>query len=357
MSKGRPDSLSPARRALPKLALLPAIWLVTAGTGCVVPETPPEIGVRNGHAMVYDQRRQRVILFGGADASSVRGDTWAWDGARWSPLSSAGPGPRTFPAMAYDSIRGKVVLFGGNRVLFGKSMEENRFLQDTWEWEGTGWTQVAAAGPPARAEAAVTFDSGRGRVVVFGGYKRDGDELIRLGDTWEWDGSQWTEIKVDGPTPRNGASMVYDSARGKGVLFGGATENGVSGETWEWDGARWVEIRAALTEGRFNCVMAYDTERREVVRFGGRYAGKPVADTWEYDGEGWERRNVSGPTARNHTAIAYDSKRNRAVLFGGHDFGVHEDWVNVFGDTWEWDGGRWVEARERDPRRRVENGH
>lgn len=43
-------------------------------------KTFPQIGVRNAHAMTYDSSRGRVVLFGGADASKVCGDTWEWDG-------------------------------------------------------------------------------------------------------------------------------------------------------------------------------------------------------------------------------------------------------------------------------------
>lgn len=55
-----------------------------------------KIGVRNAHALAYDSTRGRVVLFGGADASKVRGDTWEWDGNSWSQVSSAGPAPQRF---------------------------------------------------------------------------------------------------------------------------------------------------------------------------------------------------------------------------------------------------------------------
>jgi len=318
--------------------------------------TLPGIGVRNAHAMAYDSERGRVVLFGGADEVKVCGDTWEWDGKTWTLKSQGGPGPRTFPAMAYDSLRKRVILFGGNRVLFGRNLDENRFLDDTWEWDGRKWTQLKVAGPPPRAEAAMAFDRKRGRIVLFGGHNRTKEARNRLGDTWEWDGQKWIEIKVMGPSPRNGAAQVYDSARGKIVLFGGSTQQEVSGETWEWDGKQWVENRAALTQGRFNCVMAYDNMRRKVVRFGGRYAGKPVGDTWEYDGKRWKLLSSTGPAPRNHTAVAYDAQRKRIILFGGHDFGIL-DVTNVFGDTWEWDGDRWVRKDAEKILKRIDNGH
>jgi hypothetical protein len=315
-----------------------------------------EIGVRNAHAMVYEGIHGRVILFGGADDSKVCDDTWEWNGRRWKRISMTGPGPRTFPSMAYDSIRRKVVLFGGNKVLFGANENENRFLADTWEWDGWKWLQIKVPGPPARAEAAMAFDKRRGRVVLFGGYYRSNGQVIRLGDTWEWNGSEWVEIKAPGPTGRNGSALVYDIGHNKIVLFGGSTQTGPSGETWEWDGRHWTENRSASTEGRFNSVMVYDEAQRKVIRFGGRYAGKPVGDTWEYDGKNWRQLSSTGPAPRNHTAMVYNPKLHKAILFGGHNFGMSE-LTNVFGDTWEWDGNAWLQKDAGETRRRVENGH
>src|SRR5262245_48774536 len=68
------------------------------------------IGVRNAHAMTYDGRSGKVLLFGGADESKVCADTWEWDGKSWIQVSQKGPGPRTFPAIGYDGARKRVVL-------------------------------------------------------------------------------------------------------------------------------------------------------------------------------------------------------------------------------------------------------
>lgn len=332
--------------------------LVSQSTNAVLDHSSSlPIGVRNGHALAYDSKRARLVLFGGADESKVCGDTWEWNGKKWTLVSPVGPDARTFPALAYDSVRHRVVLFGGNRVLFGRRPAESRFLDDTWEWDGHRWTQIKAPGPRPRAEAAIAFDIKRGRVVLFGGYDRIDEKLNRLGDTWEWDGISWTQINVAGPSPRNGAALVYDSVRERIVLFGGGTSTGVSGETWEWDGKEWKENREALTPGRFNPAMAFDAARRKVIRFGGRYGGKPFGDTWEYDGKKWTQLTSIGPTARNHSAMAYDSKRKTIVLFGGHDLGHDDANVLVYGDTWEWDGSAWLQKEAGEVKKRTDNGH
>jgi len=242
-------------------------------------------------------------------------------------------------------------MFGGNQVLFGRNLEDNKYLDDTWEYDGRNWMQIKVAGPPPRSEAVMAFDKARSRSVLFGGHSRSDKGRNWLGDTWEWDGTKWMQMNVAGPSPRNGAAAVYDSLRKKIVLFGGSTQTGVSGETWEWDGREWKENDAARTEGRFNCVMAYDESRANVIRFGGRFGGKAFGDTWEYDGSKWEQLSAVGPSARNHTAMVYIANGKRVMLFGGHDG------ENVFGDTWQWGGKNWKEREMVKPQKRVENGH
>ena len=64
-----------------------------------------------------------------------------------------------------------------------------------------------------------------------------------LTDMWQWDGRQWSEIPLTGPTPghRYQPMMVYDAARQVTVLYGGL--QGSTDTTWEWDGRRWREVK------------------------------------------------------------------------------------------------------------------
>lgn len=304
--------------------------------------------VRNAHGMAYDPDRGVVLLFGGADERQVLADLWAWNGKEWHCLAAGGPPPRTFPALAYDSARKRLILFGGNRVLFGTPDDTNTFLDDMWAWDGQAWHRIQTATPPARAEAGMAYDSGRKRMVLFGGHRTVNGERIRLGDTWEWDGQRWEQMSSVGPSARNGAAMGYDAHRKRMVLFGGS---GTGDETWEWDGKVWERIVSARTEGRFNSAVAYDAGRRSLIRFGGWTRQGRVGDTWRYDGTRWTRLADDGPSPRNHTAMAYDGRREVIVLFGGHDG------ERVFGDTWEWNGSSWSQRTAQAPRLRVDNGH
>ena len=194
------------------------------------PAASPSARVR--HAMAYDSARGFVVLFGGLDASGSGGslvaksDTWEWDGTAWHLRTPAhSPSARTSHAMAYDSVRHKTVLFGG----FGSSV-----FGDTWEWDGTDWAQVATTGPTPRYDLALAYDSGCcAQTTLFGGY--DGNPPTgRTSDTWSWNGTLWSQISASGPSARNGHKMTYDSGRSRLVLFGGyALPVGYNGETWE----------------------------------------------------------------------------------------------------------------------------
>ncbi len=352
-----PPSLRVPHRTLRLGAgLLLALFVATSDAGAAgdsggdgsVPGTQG-LTTRNAHALVYDGARQQVLLFGGADHARVYGDLWAWDGESWQSVSRSGPPPRTFPALTYDGARKQVLLFGGNRVLFGTPQDRNTFLNDLWAWNGSAWRQIETpTAPPPRAEAAMTYDEARQRVVLFGGYRMAEGKFAPFGDTWEWDGSEWRQVATEGPSPRNGAAMTYDAGRRRVVLFGG---KGASDETWEWDGSDWRRITSAQTVGRFNTALAYGEITKTVLRFGGWDGKGRVADTWQYDGTNWQHLDIAGPSARNHSALVFDRRRQRFVLFGGHDG------PNVFGDTWEYDGKTWSLAASTAPRKRLANGH
>ena len=72
--------------------------------------------------------------------------------------------------MTFDSSKGQLVILGG----FGLNSVE--FLNDTWTWNGTNWSQAnPTAAPSARAGASIAFDPGTGQLLLFGGLNTDGD--------------------------------------------------------------------------------------------------------------------------------------------------------------------------------------
>src|SRR5262249_27846582 len=150
------------------------------------------------------------------------------------------------------------------------------------------------------------YDSARGRIVMFGG-----DAAALLADTWEWDGSNWTQRSAAvTPTPRAGHVMAYDASRGKAVLFGGLTGwLSVSAETWEWDGSSWAQATpAAAPAARFNTGLVYDPVHLAVVLF-----GNSPDDTWRWNGTSWTLVSQARPPRTSWFGLAHDTRRNVVV--------------------------------------------
>jgi hypothetical protein len=281
---------------------------------------------RSNSAVVYDSAHGYVLLFGGLSGSGRMSDTWTYNGLTWQQLPGVG-GPTFFPAPSYDTLaaafdsaRGVTVLtngwdfstweFNGTTwrladtmaalggrfeyalaydsvrhvvVLFGGTYQNNNFgYSDTWEWNGTNWTQVAAGGPHIRFGHAMAFDEQRGVTVLFGGQSNtgfSGNNIILFGDTWEWNGTGWLEhFGVTGPSPRTGAAMTYDTHRQRTVLFGGQDNVNNRNDLWEWNGTSWSQVATLQAPpADFNRPLVYDSGRRVAVL----YATQSTTDVWE----------------------------------------------------------------------------
>ena len=283
---------------------------------------------RLGAAMAHDVARARTVLFGGGPFfGAYFDDTWEWDGSAWTQLSPATrPNGRLLAGMASDLVGGGVVLVGGS---------DTQAYADAWRWNGTTWTLVDDVPQPSvRHSHAMAFDDVRGELLVFGGV---GPSTI-LGDFWRWNGTSWTGTAFPGPSGRTRAQMAFDSARGEAVLFGGELP-GFTNQTWVWDGTTWGQRNPAVSpSARILHGMAYDRQRARVVLFGGVGIGT-FGDTWEWDGTTWVQRIVAGPASRNGHGMAYDARAGVTLLHAG------AAGFNVFSDTWQWDGTAWSQRQ------------
>jgi len=239
----------------------------------------------SGYSMqaVYDSQRQRTVAVRG-DSPSNQTTTFEWNGTVWQQRTSAVTPPGRFDfALAYDSVRGRTVLFGGRSGQFGS-------MSDTWEWDGTNWVQRSTGGPPPRQSHAMAFDAARGRTVLFGGHRDISSFTAQFGDTWEWNGSYWAEsFGVAGPAARSEHRMVYDAARQRTILSGGRRVYGGSttyDDTWEWNGTSWTNM-LATAPASMHAGLAFDSLRQRTVLFGGiTSAGTTLGQTWAYGAPG-----------------------------------------------------------------------
>jgi cysteine-rich repeat protein len=206
---------------------LGATW-ETDGTSWQTFATGPA-PVRSAYAMAYDGARRSTLLFGGFSGSVPQADTWRWDAATWTKLApSMAPTARS-STMAYDGAHQQIVMFGGT-----SDSTNQTFLDETWLWDGTTWTQAQPAHrPPARNSGAIAYDPIRRQVVLFGGTIG----TTFLADTWIWDGSDWLEQHpMHSPRSELG-TLVWAASRRRLTLITGV-------DAWEWDGSDWSFIAA-----------------------------------------------------------------------------------------------------------------
>ncbi|MBX3358868.1 MAG: hypothetical protein KF745_10610 [Phycisphaeraceae bacterium] len=127
--------------------------------------------------MAYDASQGVTLLFGGADSTGTRGDTWSWNGVTWTQIGGIQPPPREAAKLVYDPARQVSVLYGGSEQ-FGLGT----FHDDTWELSGGTWTLRTAGTPSARDYFGMAYDPARRVTVLFGGQQRN---TQNYNETWE----------------------------------------------------------------------------------------------------------------------------------------------------------------------------
>jgi hypothetical protein len=313
---------------------------------------------RFNHAMVYDSDRGLVVLFGGqgypaSDTWTTYGDMWTWDGVDWSPVTFQDgqqiPQPRAAHSMVYDSGREKVVMFGGVSA-------DNTFLNETWEYDGVQWQPVGqgAAAPAPRYGAAVAYDPVRQKTVLFGGWNSSAG---LFNDTWEWDGTSWTQVPATGPQPRDNAALFYDAVRQRVLLYEGVTYGGVYQDMWEYhpdaNPPAWIQlpiVASQLPTYQYYPYFTYNPDAAVAISFGGCIPGSPTVpfnDMWQWNSatSTWTSvtlppNNAPSPRFDGGFGMVYDSGHHQVFLFGGETQGaVHGE---PLGDTFVYQDPSWT---------------
>jgi hypothetical protein len=190
--------------------------------------------------MVFDEARGVTLLFGGHVASGeLLGDTWEWDGARWSFRSDSGPTPRVAHAMAYDAARGLVWLSGG---IDRRGIDT--FQTGTWSWDGWSWTLAPASDPPPHFGSELFFDVRRRTLALVGGW---GPLDVPLNEIMEWDGTVWNRSPIPSlPKIEGSAQIIYDSRADQPLLFAMTKRDApIPAEVWRLGDSQWTKTQTA----------------------------------------------------------------------------------------------------------------
>ena len=318
----------------PTASATPAPTATPVPTPPGTPGTPP--GSMGGAVAVYDPANQRVVMFGGSlgQCFSCGGppETWVWAGTGWFELTpQTSPPVFTYATAVTMGDQGPVIVVGG--LVFANS--DVPPAAPTWQWDGRGWTQLHPQhSPPPGIAAGMAYDPARREAV-----------LLTQGQTWTWDGSDWTQRQPATSPPAREIATMATSPSGSGVvLFGGSVPGNTSktlGDTWTWDGTTWRLLSPpAAPAARDQASMVYDRAGGRVLLYGGvdDASHTTFADTWAWDGTTWSRLAQGGPAHGSRLTMAYDEATGQVVLFG--DFGL--ELPDRYTATYTWSGTAWV---------------
>ncbi|MCA8964786.1 MAG: hypothetical protein KDC48_07860 [Planctomycetes bacterium] len=281
--------------------------------------------------------------------------------AQWTQATPAtSPSPRTRPAMAFDG--NATVLFGGADI---SGFPPTNFA-DTWTWNGATWTQRSpATSPPARHFAGMAHDVQRARTVLYGGLNTTLIQSQYRDDTWEWDGTNWTQVttahspgSIFGSNGVGEVSMAYDLIGQRVVLFGGELFQGIvpaPALTLEYDGVDWTQATTAVAPPRRSqAALCSAPTLGGVLLFGGTNFNNPPGplgeitwnDTWMYSSlsHTWTQLNPTGPLPppRAGASLLFDGNTGLCVMHGGYGSGASS--ITPFSDTWVFDGTSWTDV-------------
>jgi Galactose oxidase, central domain len=286
--------------------------------------------------MAFDQVRHQIVLFGGVGTGFLN-DTWESNGTSWSQLlPTHRPAAREMAGFIWDPVRHLTVLFGGTGA-GGVAMN------DTWEWNGTDWIQLHPAHSPSpRAPSAIAFDEGRGKVVVFGVQSKSNN----VDDTWLWDGNDWSRLSGSAPAANVSyyatVGMAWDPGAKSVMLvdFRGSGTNGTGLNYWLLGGSGWGPMKSGQRGMWGDANLTAFDPGRDFWLFYGSQSGMASYATVEFDGVNLVGVGTSTgihPSAQGSSlAATYDPDMKEIVVFGGNGP------QGPSSELWTWDFKGWT---------------
>jgi N-acetylneuraminic acid mutarotase len=307
-------------------------WSYNSSTNAWTPRDMRVFPYSSSHiAMAFDDRNGVAAVFGWGVICTYDVSKDRWTKARWTEES---PFSRWDPALVYDSREGVFVMYSG---MYG----EGDIFNDTRTFNVTtgNWTlKNPAVSPPDGRGFSAVYDSDRGKVLLFGGRKG----WNYFGGTWEYDtaADSWTKLEPPASPPaRDGAGMIYDGQNRVAVLFGGNGQRGPLNDTWLYDPAanRWTQLFPPESpSARADFGFAFDPSRGEAVLFGGMGQYPPLNDAWAFNvsEHRWSRlRMPFSPAPRFGHQMVYDTVNSEFIMYGGTDLAID------FPEVWRLDLG------------------
>jgi uncharacterized protein (TIGR03437 family) len=285
----------------------------------VTGQAPP---ARIDGTISYDRDSANLFLFGG-QANDTLNDLWSYSlsNQTWTKLQPTGtlPPSRLGHTLLTDNKRRRLILFGG---------QASGFFSDVWAYDiaANNWSRLGinGAGPSNRYGHSAVLDEETNRMIISHGFTDSG----RFDDTWAFDlnTNQWSNISpsANRPLRRCLHHAVLDPQSRQMYLYGGCASGAGPcplGDLWAFDlrTNRWTEITGGVQPAaRQHYGISFDTRRMQLILFGGSGRGT-LSDTWTFNPQTrtWNQLNTSGPTARLRHQGAYAAERGATYFFGG----------------------------------------
>ena len=327
------------------------------------------VPARAGACAIYDPVRERMVVFGGRNATTMILETWVLslssDTPTWSRLTTSGFVPEdVYKATAvYDPVRDRMLVITGCSLAGQTELGvfELKFATSTWS---ALTTYTYGSFPPSRCAHSAIYDPIGDRIIMFGGSAQV-SEGTPLGDTWELKLSGpppnvyplWQPITSPGaPGARFGHSAIYDPGTQQMFLMGGIPDSSPYFLTF-WTLSLpaggtpiWTHRNAqnAPTIRHYQSAI-FDPNEQRVVLFGGRQEWQPSlpcddtrsASLWftpDPNYFGWGQYVPGSPAPWNrylHVAV-YDPQppNNRMIVFGGWRAIAENCSGNYTNETW-----------------------
>jgi hypothetical protein len=301
---------------------------------------PTSFFATRNYSAVLDPIAREMLVFGGENANGLSSDLVAYSLSPNSMsrrlVTGATPSPtaRYAQRAVWDPVRDRMLMFGGYDAT-------GSYLNEVWEYRPRPtpmWIRVATSGTPPQGRFAggLLFDSPRDRLLAFGGYSSDGAVSYAWNDLWALplsgpEALTWRALSPNGtpPAARWGFSMVMDVPRDRAVVWGGAT----AGYQMLQDGFKldlstttptWAPMSASgdVPSGRTIYASVVEPAGERLVIFGGFDGLSFLNDVHALALDGpptWTTLHPSGepPDPRDATTAIYDAFTPRMVVYGG----------------------------------------
>lgn len=299
------------------------------------------------HKMVYDSFRKTFMVFGSVNISGPY-EMWEYNPYNnvWKVVTSAShlePVYVDLNGMVYDNLRNKVIIFDGRDGVLWEFDSFTSRWSSKYPFDGIK--------PPSRDDSMIAFYPKTGEIFIHGGLDANySGDPIYISDTWKWDPveEKWNEINVSGyEGPELGhAAMVYDNISGNIILQGGCIFSmGIDrfSATWSFDPEteRWTQLTTTGAVGaRCDHQAVYDDLNDRVLVFGGDNGTTYSNDIWGFNSvtNAWTSVNsgtaLLTPVGRKHYSIAIDNSEKSLMVFGGFN-----DSDDPLYDTWSYKTG------------------